>query len=334
MMQNRGGRIKKTTTQLAEVVSVDTESWTVGVSTVTSNKFIPDVQIALPYCAPPVGAMIGAVPETGTFCYVTEADDGSYAYASNFIMAYNADEEYAGGRPTDLSPGDILFRTNSGNSIALKKGDVMVLSAGSGLASRTYLGKANAIRDVCRLYRLETTSGFIEMGTPTKAGGAGALTAPPSSLLELAGEDPAAFKIGIKRIESDVLPTLTIEMGNIANSVPKPDKGVTTTPVIKVELTLQQFQYLVDSLGAVYEKVLSKYLEATAFITLKAPIVNLGGELGESLVQSDFILGPTGTGVGSVFMNHTHPGDNQVVNPASVPLAAVSQVITTKTRAE
>ena len=300
--------------ELAEVIKVNKENWTIDVKTVLEGKDLNDVQVAASYCSPANGAVMGAMPEVGSTCYVTQPPGKEAPYASNFVMPDSLSEGKKGGRP-DINPGDVVLRTTAGNQIMVRRGDVIIISSGTGIAQRHYIGRRNTIRDVCGKYRMETAGGFVEWG--------------PSVNIPLPdGTAPTAMRIGIKKVEGGIgpsIPDLVMQFGTSTEGF-----GVDPNPtsVVNISLTNFLYTYTLDLLGNALEKAVSKYIEAQSSITLKAPIVKLGGpQAVEGLVQGSFI---------DLFWGHTHshtPGSSTTGTPNFPTYQALRSAITLLTRA-
>lgn len=263
--------------EMGEIIAVHPESWTVDVKTYLTEKEMKGLQIGMPFCSADNGAMFGQMPEIGAIGYVTFPSDGTDPYITNFIMPLSMSESYKGGRPK-VNVGDAVIRTTSGNMILVRRGDIIIISAGSGIAQRHYIGGKNTIRDICRTYRMESAGGFMEWG-------------PNSLLLSKLGVSPTSFKIAIKKFEKDIIPLLSIEMGTPKNALPN--------IILKMALVTQTYKATLDILGNSFEKALTKRIKGILAIILSAPAVHLGG-----IIATEGVL--LGNIFSAIYMEHTH----------------------------
>lgn len=266
--------------ELAEVVSVDPKTWTLNLRTIFSQKDINDAQPLSCYCDVKNGGFVGALPEAGSTCYVMSSSDGSPPVVLGFIMPYNLDEGSAGGRPQDISEGDIILRSTSGGAIMVKRGDVISIETGRGVAKRIYSGRNGLIQDISSTYRLETQAGSVQFG-------------PRKTAISSLGNQKLYFKMDIKRdvkIPATPVPDLRIELGDIEDL---------PNGVMRILLPTTLYEQTLDILGNSVETSVTKKIGATSNITLEAPIISIGGES----AADSAILGSFAT---ELFVPHIH----------------------------
>jgi hypothetical protein len=293
--------INQITQELAIIDTVNTDRWTVDVTTLLSNKSIKDVQISGLLANANNGAMMGAVPEVGAIGYINMAASRNEYAMTTFVMPFSRAESFKGGRP-QLNAGDILLRSNSGNQILIRKGDIITISAGTGLAMRTFTGKTNTIKDICGSYQLETAGGNISWGK--------------NNLLPLAtGTSPTCLTVEVKT--TDILePTITIDIGTIVDEIMQQIR----VKIMDIKTGNDVYKLTVDTIGNAVETAVSKKIESTGIGSLgnieilvsgigtpneDMPKIKLG--VSNSSTFSPAILGSF-LAVDGPYATHTHTG--------------------------
>jgi hypothetical protein len=276
--------------ELATIEEVDAKTWTVTVSTVLSNKLYRGVQIGSAYLNSTNGAMLGALPEVGSVGYILTGEGETQKVLSYYSTPFNHSEHFKAGRP-EINPGDIVMRGTSGNEVIVRRGDVITISAGTGLAMRTYTGKDNSIKDICGNYTLETSGGYMKWGTDN-------LNPSPT------GVSPTYLKAEFRKADG-LDSTIMIDIGTIIDDALQQIK-VRVLDLLGTEL----YKSTVDVTGKSIETCTSKKIESTGTLTLgNIEILTTTGHVKLGAVGStNFEQAILGSFLTSEYANHFHSG--------------------------
>lgn len=286
-----------------------------AIQTGNGRKF-ENVPWISPYTNPKTGAGLYVIPKAGTKVLIAYAKKGQ-PYIVGFITEIAGDGRYTGNREV-MPDGSMALRGDSGNKVVLLDGGVIIIQS-TPICRRTYSPSLDQIRDFCRNYFLTTSGGFLNWVESTdgqrlttmrfkafeKAGG------------EKEGGDSVEVKYGThaegepnagKIFSFVVSPGTTFTIGKDgeivlenkvdggANSITINNDGEFTlnnAKTVKINATDGSIELVAGSgTKIIMAKDGAMDIESPTRITIKAPLVQLGGAggLGVARIMDDVLV--------------------------------------------
>lgn len=128
------------------MLDVNFNRYTVDVVSEFTNKRIPEMEYATPYCHPMGKDGVHFMPEPDAEAIVLFPSDGSKPILIGFYMPESEEEGSSGGRPV-LNPGDFQVATRSNNHVTVRRGGVVEVHSKPN-CQRLYIPVGSLIRDI------------------------------------------------------------------------------------------------------------------------------------------------------------------------------------------
>ncbi len=234
--------MKRLRGELGVIESIDTTNYTCIVRTEYGLHY--NVPIA-PVFLSPNGQGIWFLPEVGTRVILgtigpANRTEYSFILGAAFALEKNsfdgedvsdvAEEEtitpdFRNNRPV-LNPGEIVLSSSDRNFIVMRKGGVIEVGA-TQVAKRFYIPLQNIIRDLSQIYEMQTSAGVFQMTRKESdlTWGKTKTTIPTvaadgqtSSEEVLIPKVPTELNLRVKEFESDEIPIISIDLGNVTRT--------------------------------------------------------------------------------------------------------------------
>lgn len=238
--------MKRLNGELGVIEQVDTTHYTCVVR--AENRLYQDVPIA-PVFLSPGGQGMWFLPEVGTRVLVGTIGNGttneytfligaSFAVDQDPLESAEATDDGAEEEviPVDFrnnravhTPGDIVLSSSDRNFMVMRKGGIIELGA-TQVAKRFYIPLQNVIRDLCQIYEMQNSAGLFQMVRKENdlTWGTESIEIPKEApdgekQTETVEVDkvPTEMNLRVKQFESDTVPIVQIDLGNVTRTVIK-----------------------------------------------------------------------------------------------------------------
>ena len=154
--------------EIAEVIAVDKELYTVDLITLYTRRELRDLDISGP-AVDRLGGFAGYMPQVGDRCIVAFTSDEMLPRILTFVPTLLPSTGPRGFRRR-ISPGDYIISTSSGNYVHVAKGGLIDIAADP-LTRRILSSLLHVIKDFAESYELHTAGGSLvwENARPVRA---------------------------------------------------------------------------------------------------------------------------------------------------------------------
>ena len=152
------------TIELAKVIAVNPDNWTMTVRTVTHGKTISNIPILSVYLHQKNGEGISFIPEPGCSLYIARpSDSDSFCIPILFGGAADGKASYRSNR-SSMNPGDIFLTSRDDNGIRIKRGGTTEVSS-SPLAKTVYTYYNNAVTNIAENFYVKSLGSNVDVET-------------------------------------------------------------------------------------------------------------------------------------------------------------------------